>query len=117
MNILVVDNEEAMLETLKRGLTVKGFNVFGALTGVKALETLENFEIDMVITDYSMPRMTGLELTKKIKETKDIPIILMTADGNQNLMEEAKFFNCAGFLYKPFTLKNLMDEISPADRV
>lgn len=111
MNILIIDNEKTMLETLKRGLKIKGFNVFDAPTITTALETLSNFNIDMVITDYAMPQMNGIELTKKIKETEDIPVILMSAHGEQELMERAEASLCNGFLLKPFTLDSLIQEI------
>ena len=114
MNIMIVDDEEVQIETLRRGLRGRKFNVVGALNGDEAMKCLddENTCIDLVITDYSMPGMNGIELLQKIRE-KDhfIPVIMMTAYGEKSLVIKAMRNSCDGFIEKPFTLEMLMRDI------
>ena len=117
MNILVVDDERVQVETLRRGLRSKKWGVVEALSGEEAIKHLndENAGIDMVITDYAMPGMNGIDLLRRIRE-KDgaIPVIIMTAYGEKELVIDAMRHQCDSFIEKPFTLEILMNEI---DRV
>ncbi len=113
MKILIVDDEKTMIETLRRGLRTSGFQVFEALNGVDALEILNTEpEVDIVITDYAMPQMTGLDLLKEIRRTSGMPVVLMTAYGDKDIVVEAMKNRCSGFIDKPFTLETLLEEIS-----
>ena len=114
MNILIVDDEQTMLETLRRGLRTKGFKVFEAKNGMAALNILEqNSQINLVLTDYAMGGMNGIELLTEIrKQKKNIPVIIMTAYGDKELVIEAMRRQCDGFIDKPFTLDDLIKEIN-----
>ena len=72
MKVLVVDDEPIQLETIGRGLQSKGYDVIKAMNADEALSIIRDDKprIDLVITDYSMPGTNGLELLKKIRETK-----------------------------------------------
>jgi DNA-binding NtrC family response regulator len=114
MNILIVDDEKVQIETLRRGLRTRGFTVSEALNGKQALEQLsgEN-KIDVVITDYAMPEMNGIELLKEIRKTdKHLPVIMMTAYGDKDLVVDAMRNSCDGFIDKPFNLEELLVEIN-----
>ena len=114
MNIMVVDDEKVQIESLKRGLRSKRFDVVEALNGDEAMKCLddENGSIDMVITDYAMPGMNGIELLRKIREKNDaLPVIMMTAYGEKDLVIDAMRNSCDSFIEKPFTLEMLMNEI------
>ncbi len=111
--ILLVDDAIVQLETIKRGLKIRGYKVLDAICGKKALEFLEGPEkIDMVITDFAMPEMNGMELLEKIRTMhKRLPVIIMTAYGDKELVVEAMNNRCDGFLDKPFDLKELLETI------
>jgi DNA-binding NtrC family response regulator len=114
MNILVVDDEAVLVESIKIGLQSKGHQVIAANCGQEALDYL--FEggqrIDMVITDYLMPGMTGIDLLVAIRQrAPTLPVVLMTAYGETKLVIEALKNKCDGFLEKPFTLDHLIQEI------
>lgn len=114
MNILVVDDEADAIETLSRGLRTKGHEVSEALSADEALKILENrrSKINMVITDYLMPKMNGNELLKEIRSRYDaLPVILVTAYGSNKVLTEALHNGCNGFIEKPFTLEQLSGEI------
>ena len=114
MNILVVDDEEVQIETLKRALRSKGYQVFKALNAIEALEQLNamTYRIDMVLTDYVMPGKDGIELLKKIRETHgELPVIIMTAYGEKGVLIDAIRNRCDGFIEKPFNVDQLINEI------
>jgi DNA-binding response OmpR family regulator len=117
MNILIVDDERDQVESLARGLRKQKLSVLEAHGGQEALDHLEKSEngVDMVIADYAMPNMDGIELLKEIRSRYDyIPVIIMTAYGNKDLIIEAIRNSCDSFIEKPFTLEGLLAEI---DRV
>lgn len=117
MNILVVDDEMVMLDSIKIGLTNNGHQVFIALNAIQALEQLasQDQRIDLVITDHLMPEMTGLELLKAIRESHpDLPVIIITAYAETSLVIDALNNHCDSFITKPFSLDQLITEI---DRV
>jgi DNA-binding NtrC family response regulator len=114
MNILVVDNEEVQIETLKRALRSKGYQVLKALNAIEALEQLNamTYRIDMVLTDYVMPGKDGIELLKKIREIHgELPVIIMTAYGEKGMLIDAIRNRCDGFIEKPFNVDQLINEI------
>ncbi len=117
MNIMVVDDESVQVETLSRGLKSKGYHIQEASNSEEALGYLNDNhkKIDMVITDYAMPGMDGMELLRKIRENhKSLPVIMMTAYGEKNLIIDALRNRCDSFIEKPFTLDQLIDEIERA---
>ena len=117
MNVLIVDDEIVQIENLRIGLSSRGHHVYQALNGHEALSLIENDvnPIDVVITDYAMPEINGLELLQNIRWKHDnLPVILMTAYGHRDLILDALRNQCNGFIDKPFTLDQLLHEI---DRV
>lgn len=112
--ILIVDDQRVLLETLKRGLRTRGYRVVEAISGKQALSHLEENEtIDIVLTDYFMPEMNGIELLQKIRQiNKIIPVIIMTAYGDKDLVIEAMHHRCNGFIDKPFDMDELLVEIN-----
>jgi DNA-binding NtrC family response regulator len=105
------------LKTLRRGLRTKGYRVVEAINGKEALDCLGKDEtIDIVLTDYAMPEMNGIELLQKIRQTnKSIPVILMTTYGDNDLVIEAMYYRCNGFIDKPFDMDELLEEINRYD--
>ena len=70
-------------------------------------------KVDLVITDYTMPEMNGVELLDKIRDKfKNIPVIIMTAFGDKEIVLEALGHGCSGFIDKPFTLDELINEVN-----
>ncbi|MCU0587753.1 MAG: response regulator [Syntrophobacteraceae bacterium] len=117
MNILIVDDEIVQLESLRRGLRKRGMAVREALRARIALEWIAapGCDIDLMVTDFAMPEMNGMELLKEIRGAGNrLPVIMMTAYGEKRLVLEALRHQCDGFLDKPFSLEQLTAEI---DRV
>lgn len=112
--ILLVEDELEQRRGLRVGLMSKGYNVVEALNGLAALVILHEpgKVIDIVITDYSMPGMNGMELLKKVRElSRSLPMIIMTAYGEKALVIEALRNQCDSFIEKPFTIDTLVVEI------
>lgn len=114
MNILLVDDEVVMVETIGRGLRSRGYHVLAALSGQQALDHLRHGdrEIDLVTTDYLMPAMNGIQLLESIRKTHpNLPVLIMTAYAQTSLVIEALNKRCDSFIQKPFTLDQLTGEI------
>ena len=78
-NILVVDDEQEIADLVEIYLVSDGYKVFKASNAQEGLDILEKEDIQMVLLDIMMPGMSGLEMCKKIRETNNIPIIMLSA--------------------------------------
>ena len=107
-SLLVVDDEATQLNTLSNYLKKKGFQVFRANTGNVGLDILKQNIIDIVLTDYRMPEMNGLEFIRKIKLLNpEIDVIMVTAFGNIEDAVEVMKAGASDYLQKPIDLDYL----------
>ncbi|MCD4742366.1 MAG: response regulator [Desulfobacteraceae bacterium] len=117
-SILIVDDSLPMRSVIKRTFKAAGYgnsNYREAANGKEALELMRNDWIDIVITDYNMPVMNGLELIKIIKKDdlfKDIPIVVISTEGNDAKIKEFMDSGAAGYITKPFTPETIRDLIN-----
>lgn len=113
--VLLVDDNREMLETVAESLSNR-YRVVTASDGVEALKCLrENDDIQLVITDYMMPNMDGVELTRNIKsdiETSHIPVIILTAKAGIESRLEGLVSGADVYLEKPFSIKLLKLQIA-----
>jgi CheY-like chemotaxis protein len=111
--ILIVDDQDVQRKTLKRAFRTHGYLVSEANSGKEALEHIEEEKVDAVLTDYAMPEMNGIELLQNIRETNsDIPVVIMTAYGDEELVIKAMQYRCDGFIHKPFGVDELLECLS-----
>jgi CheY-like chemotaxis protein len=113
-HILVVDDDENILALIKTILTQKNYTVSTALNGEKAVALLGKERFDAIITDAVMPLMDGNALAKRVKdnpELKDIPIIMITASKEAEMVKKSFASGCVLFLPKPFTASSLLSLI------
>lgn len=118
-NILVVDNDMDMLNSLKDGIEgKKNMHVIGARNGLTALKILETQPVNLVVTDYRMPQMNGLSLIGEItKHYPDIPVIMITAHSSPETEYLARNTGAIEYIEKPFKMKNLVDKITTAVKI
>ncbi|MCJ7807796.1 MAG: response regulator, partial [Dehalococcoidia bacterium] len=81
MRILVVDDDPEIVSFLKRGLIYEGYNVDTAGDGTEALTKARDKEPDLVILDIMMPGIDGVEVSKRLRQASDVPILMLTAKG------------------------------------
>jgi DNA-binding NtrC family response regulator len=94
INILLVDDNEKLLKSLSERARVKGFNVFTAPSGLKAIEIVKKQHVHVAVVDQRMPDMEGLVVITKLKEiTPDIKTILLTGHGDEKLKEATEALN------------------------
>ena len=115
MKILVVDDSLTMRKIIKNCLAKMGEkDVIEASDGVEALKQLENNQIDLILTDWNMPNMNGLEFLIKVRENekyKNIPVIMVTTEAEKSSVIEAIKAGANNYVVKPFTPKVLEEKI------
>ncbi|MCP4672491.1 MAG: response regulator [Desulfobacula sp.] len=115
MKVLIVDDFATMRRILKNILKQIGFtNITEADDGTTALEELQKAEFDLVISDWNMPKMTGIELLKKIRASndfKDIPVLMVTAEAQKQNVIEAVKAGVSNYVVKPFTADAISEKI------
>lgn len=112
--ILVVDDEIHILRVVAIKLKNNGFEVLTASDGKQGFEIAMQHKPDIIVSDYQMPNMTGVEMVKKLrqeKETSEIPVIMLTARGFAIEELEKVSLNISEFLSKPFSPKELLNTI------
>jgi len=117
-NILLVDDNTSYLHLLSILLESKGFAVTIATNGNSALENLAKSRFGMLITDYNMPGMNGIELSIKVKEQySDIYIVMITADLVSDLVETAANAGISQIISKPINITKLLTIIRSSLRM
>ena len=112
--VLVVDDEIHIVHVVAIKLRNNGYEVISADNGAEAFELACKEKPDIVVTDFQMPVMTGLELVEKLRqreETRDIPVIMLTARNFAIPEEQQEELQISGCLSKPFSPKELLGNI------
>ena len=113
ISILVVDDDEATLNLLGTFLRRNGYRVLAASNPVRGLELLAaEDDVKLVITDLMMPHIDGIDFTKRIHQMekhKNLPVIMMTAFGNDSVLDKSMRHGVAITLSKPLELSKLLD--------
>lgn len=115
MKVLVVDDFSTMRRIVKNILRQLGFNnILEADDGTTAASLLEREKVDLIISDWNMPNMTGIELLRHVRSTdelKDTPFLMVTAEAQQENIIEAVKAKVSNYIVKPFTADTLNEKI------
>ena len=111
LRVLIVEDEEALIEPLKYNFTKEGYIVDTALDGEIALDKIFNKPPELILLDWMLPKISGIDLCKRIrnnKETKNIPIIMLTARGEENDRIQGLEMGADDYVTKPFSINELL---------
>jgi two-component system, chemotaxis family, chemotaxis protein CheY len=115
MKVLVVDDFATMRRIVKNILVQLGFkNIVEADDGTTAVDVLKTEKIDLIISDWNMPKMTGLDLLKHVRADADLgatPFIMVTAEAQQDNIILAVKAKVSQYIVKPFTAETLGEKI------
>ncbi len=106
--VLVVEDDDAIAQVLQRSLRMEGYEVRVADDGVAALDEAHAFLPDLVILDLGLPRLDGIEVAKKLRETDDVPILVLTARDAVDARVEGLDSGADDYLVKPFERQELL---------
>lgn len=109
--VLVVDDEKALREFVQRNLDARGFSVLTASNGLEAISLFQKHSIDLVILDIMMPHLDGLETTRRIRQISTVPIIILTALGEEADKVRAFDLGADDYLTKPFGTGELLGRV------
>ena len=111
MRILVVDDDQQIRDTLKRQLTYEGYQVVVAGDSREAFAEVAQNPPDLVVLDWMLPGMDGLEVTRRLRQADDIPILMLTAKGTLEDKVDGLDSGADDFLVKPFQPEELMARV------
>lgn len=112
--ILVVEDDPDIMRILTHALTGAGFKVIPAYGGEDAIRKVALHKPDLVLTDLSMPKVSGVEVIEAIKSdpaTQHIPVIAVTAHVWDSIAQSAGQVGCDGYISKPFSSKQIVQEV------
>ena len=115
MKVLIVDDFATMRRIVKNILRQLGFtNISEADDGKTALQALKKEKFDLILSDWNMPEMPGIELLKAVRaddELKDIPFLMVTAEAEKGNIVEAVKLGVSNYIIKPFTAETMSEKL------
>ncbi|MFC6347737.1 response regulator transcription factor [Vagococcus carniphilus] len=111
MKILIVDDEAKILEIIDAYLVASQYTVVKASNGLIALEKFDSHHPDLIVLDLMLPDIDGLTVAKKVRETSDVPIIMLTAKSEEEDILKGLKLGADDYMVKPFSPKELVARI------
>ncbi|WP_026713615.1 response regulator transcription factor [Flavobacterium daejeonense] len=112
MHILIVEDEIGIMQFLQQGLEEEGYQISTAFDGAKGLELFLENHFDLILLDWMLPKMTGLELCKEIRKSNSaIPILFLTAKDTVQETIEGLQSGANDYIKKPFSFEELVERI------
>ena len=111
-SILIVDDQAGIRLLLSEVFQNEGLTTYTASNGLEALQIFEEKQLDCILLDIKMPGMDGIEILNTIRKTNEyIPVYMMTAYGEQDLIDMANKLNVVKFFTKPFNIFEVRDSV------
>src|SRR5256885_10128422 len=114
--ILIVDDEPQLTRVLRTGLKTRGYDVRVAADGISGLEIFGDWQPDLLVTDLAMPNMDGLELCRSVRAISQVPIIVLSAKGEEKTKVAALDVGADDYVTKPFGMDELLARLRAALR-
>ena len=109
--ILIVDDEEMIVRTVKAYLDQEGFKTYTAYDGEEALRAFNEKGPDLIVLDLMLPKLSGIEVTKKIRSTSTVPIIMLTAKASEADRVVGLELGADDYVVKPFSPRELVARV------
>lgn len=109
--ILIIEDEEAIADLLAYGLTKEGFDTVTANRGSEGLRQVELFQPDLLLLDWMLPDVSGLDICRMVTETRNIPIIMLTAKSDISDKISGLELGADDYITKPFDLREVIARI------
>lgn len=115
--VMVVDDSSVMRQIIKNNLKQLGFelaNLLDADDGEEALKMIRQDEVDLVISDWNMPKVTGIDLLKSVRldgDLKELPFLMVTSEADKEKIIEAVQAGVSQYIVKPFNASQLEEKI------
>ena len=112
--ILIVEDEKLALDMLLSGLSESGFEVTTASNGFDAILAIEEEKPDIVLTDIMMPKLSGIDLLKALKnnkETRDLPVMLISAVDDVEMIRKGLSLGAIDYITKPFKINEIVGKL------
>ncbi len=109
--ILLVDDEPVMVESLSYSLRLEGYEVKAVADGFQVLQSVEEFQPDLVVLDVMLPGISGLEVCRRLRAQSTIPVIMLTARGEEIDRVMGLEVGADDYLPKPFSFRELLARI------
>jgi DNA-binding NtrC family response regulator len=113
-SVLIVENERATAWALSEGLAEDGYKIKAVQSSEEALRFLRRGKCDLIITDIHLPGMDGIGLLRKVSSKKQIPAIVITASGSQEILTEARRAGAVHLFSKPFKVDEVKKSVAHA---
>ncbi|MCS5423057.1 MULTISPECIES: response regulator transcription factor [Psychrilyobacter] len=111
MKILVVEDEENIRKVIKKILEINEFEVLEARDGAEAMDIFYSEKIDLIILDWMLPKVNGIEVLKMVRQESSLPILMLTAKSQEDDEVEGLEVGANDYLKKPFSLKILVTRV------
>jgi two-component system chemotaxis response regulator CheY len=119
-NLLIVDDSVSIRQIIKRVISISGFvtcDIYEAENGLAAIKVLAGKQVDLILSDIHMPQMDGITLLEKVKKNKSlchIPVVMVTTEAREQLVNKVMELGASGYITKPFhpeEIKQLLQRI------
>lgn len=113
--VVIVDDEPAMVDMLTTFLTMKGFQVHGAYTGMAGLDAIERVHPDIVLLDLMLPDIDGFEVCRRLRSRPayaSLPVVIISARAETEAVERAMGAGANAYMVKPLRFPELLEEIA-----
>jgi two-component system response regulator RegX3 len=106
--VLLVEDEDSFVEALTVGLTKEGFEISVARDGAEALEMFSDGKVDLILLDMMLPKISGLDVCRAVRDQSDVPIIIVTAKGEEIDTVVALEVGADDYVTKPYRMRELV---------
>ena len=111
MQVLVVDDEQRIIDFVRMNLELEGFQVLQASNGVEALDMVRKHILDLIILDVMMPKLDGFEMLRMLREFSSVPVIMLTAKGEEDDKVRGLGLGADDYVTKPFGARELVSRV------